>query len=96
MSRTHNLKTWPEPYQAVREGIKKFEYRRDDRGFAVGDLLYLHPWDPHEQCYIDERGDKSPVPGTTVEATVTYITRGFGIPEGYVVMGIECSWWGDA
>jgi hypothetical protein len=43
---THELKTWPEYYSAVLEGTKTFEYRRDDRGFKVGDVLHLREWVP--------------------------------------------------
>ena len=89
MNRIHNLKTWPEPYQAVKDGIKKFEYRIDDRGFAVGDVLCLHLWDPHEGCYIDGNGNPtSHSRGNVIEVNVTYILRGFGVPENYVIMGI--------
>ena len=31
---THNLKTWPPFFEAVLEGRKTFELRRDDRGVS--------------------------------------------------------------
>lgn len=79
--KSHELKTWPEPFEAVRDGRKRHEFRKDDRGYEIGDELVLREWDPETQEYTGERA-------LCVE--VTYLTRGpaFGIPEGYVVMSI--------
>ena len=43
---THELKTWPEFFQAIVDGRKNFEVRRDDRGFQAGDAVWLKEWDP--------------------------------------------------
>jgi len=76
----HDLKTWPEPFQAIRDGLKQFEYRKDDRGFEVGHQLLLIEFDP-------ERGRLT---GRALMARVTYIARGrFGIPRGFCVMSIR-------
>ena len=82
--KTHKLKTWCEPYNAVCEGRKRHEYRLDDRGFEVGDVLHLREFN-HE---MSEAGVYT---GRWVLARVTYVSRGpdFGIPEGYVVMSIS-------
>jgi hypothetical protein len=79
--RKHELKTWPEPFDAVERREKHHEYRRDDRGFEVGDILVLHRWDPGKGCYT----------GRVLRVCVTYISRGpmFGVPDGYCVMSIE-------
>lgn len=37
----HYLKTETEYYQAIERGQKKFEMRIDDRGYKVGDMVYL-------------------------------------------------------
>ncbi len=37
----HELKIMPEYFEAVFRWIKPFEIRRNDRGFAVGDILRL-------------------------------------------------------
>jgi hypothetical protein len=76
----HLLKTLPEPFAAVRLGIKRFEYRRDDRGFDVRHALRLQEYDP-------KRG----YTGAELLVFVKYIARGpdYGIPEGFVVMSIE-------
>lgn len=38
---THELKTWPEFFEQTRNGRKKFELRRNDRAYQVGDQLLL-------------------------------------------------------
>ena len=37
----HYLKTEAEYFQAVKIGLKKFEIRKNDRDFQVGDVLFL-------------------------------------------------------
>lgn len=44
--RFHELKTWPDYYVHLLDGTKTFEYRRNDRDFRVGDVLYLREWEP--------------------------------------------------
>lgn len=76
----HELKTWPEYYEAIIRGDKTFEVRSDDRGgYDVGDVLALHEWDR-------VRGYS----GRTCEVTVTYVLRDpkFGVAPGFVVLGI--------
>jgi hypothetical protein len=78
--RNHILKTWPEPFMAVRSGLKTWELRKDDRGFEVGDTLTLTEFDP-------ATGDCS---GEVETRAVTWLLRGgqFGLPVGYVVMSM--------
>lgn len=44
----HILKTWPESFAAVLSGAKRFEYRVDDRGYRVGDILHLREYVPSD------------------------------------------------
>lgn len=78
----HELKTWPEPWWAVYYGAKRHEWRKDDRGFAVGDVLVLIP--------VEGEAPHAPIPRPPLSVVVTYITRGpaFGVPAGYVCMSI--------
>jgi hypothetical protein len=80
MASSHRLKTWPDPFGAIRNGSKRFEYRWADRPFAVGDWLILEEWDPGDLRYT----------GESEIVLVTYIARGpaFDIPYGFAVMSI--------
>lgn len=76
----HELKTWPDEYQAVVRGDKRFELRVNDRGFKVGDVLVLREFGPYSERYT----------GSLIRCKVTYIlTRGFGLPDGLCIMSIE-------
>lgn len=84
MSR-HDLKTWPQYFQAIIDGFKTFEIRKDDRGFQVGDELLLREYKPDKQQYT----------GRQVLVSITYLTRGgqWGIPEGLVILAIKVEKW---
>ena len=77
--RVHSLKIWPEPFAALRDGSKLFEWRReDDRRFDVGDLLHLREYDPELERFTGETEDR----------LEPYRARGpaFGIPPGWVIL----------
>lgn len=79
---THVLKCHPEPFAALRAGIKNYEIRQDDRGFKVGDVLDLRE-------YIPDAGGR--YTGKSEVVDVTYISRGpdWGLPVGLVVLGVR-------
>lgn len=77
----HELKTWPGPFQAIRDGRKAFEIRRtDDRRFEVGDGLHLREWDPMTGLYT----------GRSASAVVSYIASpgDWGLPPRLCVLGL--------
>lgn len=77
---THSLKTWPEYYEEIVHDKKSFEIRRNDRGFAVGDCLFLEEWDPKTVRYT----------GRDAQRRVTYVLdKHEGLVDGFVIMGIE-------
>jgi len=83
----HTLKTWPEPFEAIKAGVKTFEFRRDDgRNFQPGDTLILDEWRPDKQKFT----------GDSVTVRVGFVVRGpdFGVPDGYVVMALTRAWVG--
>lgn len=78
--KTHELKTVQPHFEHVRSGMKRAEIRRDDRGFAVGDVLVLREYDPASCSYS----------GREVEVRVTHVLSGFeGLAAGYVSLSIE-------
>jgi len=48
---THELKCWPVYFEAIREGTKTFEIRKDDRNYRHGDTLILREWNPLTEAY---------------------------------------------
>lgn len=78
-SKTHDLKTWPEPFELIITGRKLFEIRRNDRNYEVGDLLKLREFYPGQNKYS----------GRHVTARVLSIIEGYGLMPGFVGMGIE-------
>ena len=77
----HELKTWPTFFHLVDNGVKKFEIRKNDRGFEAGHFLLLREWDPETNEYT----------GKTCRASIQYVLQGgqFGVEPGYVVMSIK-------
>ena len=82
--KTHELKIWPEFFDAVRTGAKRFEVRVDDRGgFNVGDILWLREWDRVGKQYM----------GRELKRCVTFVMDGKSIGpfpplHGYVILSI--------
>lgn len=77
------LKSWPQWFSAVLDGSKMFEVRVDDRGFAVGDRLWLREWEPETEEYT---GREALFDVPYILAADPDIPR--GIMPGYVVMSI--------
>jgi len=71
----HELKTWPEFFEATRRGQKKFELRRDDRpeGFQVGDELLLREFTHHDKwckTFFGEGCDCTQTIGSYTDRTI--------------------------
>ena len=80
--KVHELKTWPGYYDSVVNGNKRFELRKDDRDFEVGDILHLREYDPELKKYLD----------SSVLVKVDYILRNcpqIGLEKGYCIMSIS-------
>ena len=76
----HELKTWPEYFQAIIDGIKPFEVRKNDRDYQVGDILLLREYDPIISEYTAR--------DILVEVTYILDKKPFA-PDGYVIMAID-------
>lgn len=80
---THWLKIKYEYFKDVIFGLKKFELRKDDRNFQVGD------WIRFEVLTDDGESFKAPFFQTFC---ITYILRDveeYGLMNGYCILGIE-------
>lgn len=77
----HNLKCWPEYFEAIAQGRKTFEIRYDDRAYETGDVLFLREYSPFDKTYS----------GREIQVQVEYMQtwRGFGLLPGWVVMAIR-------
>lgn len=85
MMRTHELKCWIGPFEAVVRGEKRFEYRKNDRGFQVSAHLLLREWEPDEAGL----GELQHYTKRAVLVRVTYVLYvGFGLPPEYCIMSI--------
>jgi hypothetical protein len=80
-ARTHVVKCWTDYFQAIRSNDKRFDIRRDDRGYQKGDTVHLKEWN-----------NRAMVPhftGNDEFRKIKYILAGgqFGLEPGYVVLG---------
>lgn len=72
----HEWTVSSEDFDAITSGKKKFEIRKQDRDFTVGDLLILR------------EGQQGAGTGDRYYVRITYITD-VGQPDGQVVLGFE-------
>jgi hypothetical protein len=76
----HHLKTLSMFWVKVYDGSKKFEVRKDDRSYNVGDTLDLHEVDNIDGHYT----------GRILSVIVTYLLRGLPyVQPDYVIMSID-------
>ena len=77
---THYLKCREEYFHLIWNGFKSSEFRKNDRAYAVGDVLNLIEWDPTNEFYT----------GRWIRRRVTLVTDlgPVGAP-GYVLMEIR-------
>lgn len=75
----HEIKIVSPFYEAVRDGTKTFEIRKNDRNYEAGDEVVLMHWNKDEERLLAG----SPIMG----ATVGYITD-FRQASGYVAFSL--------
>lgn len=88
MAREHTLKCNADYWDAVSNGDKTFEVRRDDRGFQKGDTLILQKWDAVKHRYVMHYTNNRPY---EIRKKIKYVLTGgqLGIEPGYVVMALR-------
>lgn len=79
--KTHELKCWPQYFDAVWDNKKKFEIRINDRDFKVGDILILKKYDPEKEEYLPQ----------SIETTISYVLEGpsFGLAKGFAIISFD-------
>ena len=78
MSKTHELKIYPKYFEAILDGKKTFEIRKDDRDFQVGDSIVLKEWVNIKYS------------GREIQALFKYLLDDafIGLAEGYVAFSL--------
>jgi hypothetical protein len=76
----HELKAWPEAFDAVASGDKTFEWRAADRNFQPGDVVVLREWEPKEGAYT----------GREIVADIGFVLRApaFSVPDGFCIFSL--------
>lgn len=83
----HKTKCWPEFFRAIWRRQKRFELRRNDRNYKVGDWLLIEEFEPSSinggytgkcvRCHIMYMlGDKNDC-------------ESFGLMPGFVILGLD-------
>jgi hypothetical protein len=83
----HHVKSWPYLFEAVIQGVKRHELRKNDRDYRVGDILVLREYSPDSGEYT----------GRQYAVEVTYITSterpcaisGSALSDGYCILSIK-------
>lgn len=85
----HKLKTDPLPFSKVKEGIKNFEIRKNDRAFKVGDEILLEEFTPAN--YWEEGDEERGYSGEICHRRITYILQDekYGIRKGYCILALS-------
>lgn len=75
----HELKTCPEYFDKVLEGVKTFEFRFNDRGYSEGDVLVLQEYELTTRRYT----------GRTAKFRVGCVLHEFNdIVNGWIIMSL--------
>lgn len=75
----HDLKIIPQYFEDVMTGKKKFEIRKNDRDYKVGDIFILREWEP-DKGYT----------GRSFMQCIVYILDScpeYGLMDGYIIFG---------
>jgi len=85
---THELKSWPECFEALNSGTRTFDLRKNDRNYQVGDILVLKEFEP----------DNSTFSGRWCRRKIVHMLKGAGdgcieslkgLAVNYVILGLE-------
>lgn len=77
----HELKSWPNSFREIITLHKQFDYRKNDRNYQNGDILYLKEYNPDTGKYT----------GSEFKVTAEKVwdsTEIPGLPAEYVIMAL--------
>nr|DAX13250.1 MAG TPA: chromosome partitioning protein [Bacteriophage sp.] len=76
--KVHSVKIGKEFFEDVKNNIKTFELRKNDRNYKVGETLELHEYEAGEET------------GRTCRKLITYMLKEFtGLQDGYCILGLK-------
>jgi Domain of unknown function (DUF3850) len=75
MSKHHEIKIYPKWFDLARTQCKRFEVRKNDRDYQIGDTIKMREWG-HETYS-----------GWFLTATISSTYSGEGVADGYCVFG---------
>ena len=80
MIKEHELKIMPQYFEAVKEGRKWFELRKNDRDFRYGDILILKEWNGERYT------------GKEIRRRIIGVLKDvpeYGLKDGYCILSME-------
>lgn len=80
----HRIKLLEDFAEAVLNGDKSFEIRKNDRGYQKGDTVIFRVVERNNPTF---EVATSPLNGRLFE--ITYVISGWGLQDGYVAFGIR-------
>lgn len=84
----HHLKIYFDYADAVLNGTKTFEVRRNDRGYQKGDWIKFEVTKSYDDdCFDHSWPEKHLLNGKVFE--ITYVHSGLGMENGFVVLGLK-------
>lgn len=86
---THILKTDPLPFQAVLDGVKTHEIRKNDRNFQVGDKLILRETTISGADMVKFKTPFAQYTGRAFHCVITHIQTGYGLMPDWCILSIK-------
>ena len=86
---TIEKKCWPELFEAVMSGAKKFDLRLNDFAVQGGDTLLLREWDPNKNDYTGRSVEKKVTFVLPVKIDQTFWTEQDIKEKGLLVLSLE-------